>query len=161
MKIRLLLALTGLAISFALPTFAQQTNKPDPQLIEQINNTLLKKNADAFNNNDAAAVAALFTEDAVLVTATGPVYGREAIEKYYADAFKALHPKNQISKRDPNSPRFIGTADNIASNGEYSFTVQGKTGEDIQIKGYWSSIVTREGDGWKTRMLTWDVVPDG
>jgi hypothetical protein len=31
MKIRLL-ALAGLAISFALPTFAQQTSTPDPQL---------------------------------------------------------------------------------------------------------------------------------
>jgi hypothetical protein len=30
MKIRLLLALAGLAIGFALPAFAQQTNTPDP-----------------------------------------------------------------------------------------------------------------------------------
>jgi hypothetical protein len=35
MKIRLL-ALVGLAISFALPTFAQQTNTPDPKLRDQI-----------------------------------------------------------------------------------------------------------------------------
>jgi len=32
MKIRLLLALVGLAISFALPTLAQQKDAPDPQL---------------------------------------------------------------------------------------------------------------------------------
>jgi hypothetical protein len=32
MKIRLLGAFVGLAISLALPTFAQQTNTPDPQL---------------------------------------------------------------------------------------------------------------------------------
>jgi hypothetical protein len=32
MKMRLLGALVGLAISFALPTFAQQTNTPDPQM---------------------------------------------------------------------------------------------------------------------------------
>jgi hypothetical protein len=31
MKIRLVVSLVGLAISFSLPTFAQQTNKPDPQ----------------------------------------------------------------------------------------------------------------------------------
>jgi hypothetical protein len=36
MKIRLLLALVGLAISFALSTFAQQTNTPDPQLRQQL-----------------------------------------------------------------------------------------------------------------------------
>jgi hypothetical protein len=36
MKIRLLLALVGLALGFALPAFAQQTNAPDPQLHRQI-----------------------------------------------------------------------------------------------------------------------------
>jgi len=36
MKTRILGALVGLAISFALPTFAQQTNTPDPQLREQL-----------------------------------------------------------------------------------------------------------------------------
>ena len=35
MKIYLILTLAGLAISFALPTFAQQTNKPEPQLAAQ------------------------------------------------------------------------------------------------------------------------------
>jgi hypothetical protein len=35
-KTRLLGALVGLAITFALPTFAQQTNAPNPQLREQM-----------------------------------------------------------------------------------------------------------------------------
>ena len=34
MRIRFLFALVGLAISFALPSFAQQTNRPDPELRE-------------------------------------------------------------------------------------------------------------------------------
>jgi len=36
MKIRSLLALVGLALGFALPAFAQQTNGPGPQLHQQI-----------------------------------------------------------------------------------------------------------------------------
>jgi hypothetical protein len=36
MKIRFLLALVGLAISFALPTLAQQTSTPDPELRQKI-----------------------------------------------------------------------------------------------------------------------------
>ena len=63
MKIRFLLALVGLAISFALPTFAQQNDTAASQIDEQI----VKKLDVAFNNGDAAAVAALFTEDAVWV----------------------------------------------------------------------------------------------
>jgi uncharacterized protein (TIGR02246 family) len=48
----------------------------------------LKKLNDAWNNNDASALAALFTKDAVLVNDTGPIYGRDAIEKTYADLFQ-------------------------------------------------------------------------
>jgi hypothetical protein len=36
MKTRLLLAVVGLAIGSALPTFAQQTNKPDAQLRQKL-----------------------------------------------------------------------------------------------------------------------------
>jgi hypothetical protein len=41
MKIRSLLALVGLAISFPLPTLAQQTNTPDPQLRQALGQTAL------------------------------------------------------------------------------------------------------------------------
>jgi ketosteroid isomerase-like protein len=69
-----------LAISFALPAFAQQTNSPDPQLRQKLLD-VIAKHANAMNKNDAAAVAAFFTEDAVLLTDQGPIYGREASEK--------------------------------------------------------------------------------
>jgi ketosteroid isomerase-like protein len=56
-------------------SFAQEKTV-DPQIIEQLN-ALTKKYIDAVDNNDAAALAALFTEDAVMVTDTaGPFYGR-------------------------------------------------------------------------------------
>jgi ketosteroid isomerase-like protein len=47
----------------------------DPQIIEQLD-PIARKYEEAVNNNDAAAVAALFTEDAVFVADTGPIYGR-------------------------------------------------------------------------------------
>jgi hypothetical protein len=56
MKIRLLVALAGLAISYALPTFAQKTNTPDPQLRQQII-AFLEKFNNAWNNNDPVALA--------------------------------------------------------------------------------------------------------
>ena len=79
MKKRLIVATLGMAISFALPTFAQQTNTPDPQLRQKLLE-LAKNFEEAWNNNDASALAALFTEDAVLVNDSGPVNGREAIK---------------------------------------------------------------------------------
>jgi nuclear transport factor 2 (NTF2) superfamily protein len=84
MKIRLIVAILGLAISFAVPAFAQQKDTAASQIDEQI----VKKFDEAFNNGDAAAVAALYTEDAVQVTPQGPVFGREAIEKLLTGVFQ-------------------------------------------------------------------------
>jgi hypothetical protein len=61
MKIRSIVTLVGLAISLALQAFAEQTNTPNPQLREALA-AYDKKYDEAFNNNDAAAVAALYTE---------------------------------------------------------------------------------------------------
>jgi type II secretory pathway pseudopilin PulG len=94
MKIRLVVALIGLTISFAVPAFAQQKDTVDTQIIEQLA-ALDQEYDEAFNNGDAVAMAATFTEDAVLVNDTGPVYGREAIGKYYADLFKRVHFSDQ------------------------------------------------------------------
>jgi hypothetical protein len=107
MKVPLIVALVGLAISFALPIFAQQTNTPDPQLRLALDD-LFKRETEAYNDNDAAAIAATFTEDAVLVTTQGPIYGREAIEKHSAGVFQKLHFSNHIGKPDQYSPHIIG-----------------------------------------------------
>jgi uncharacterized protein (TIGR02246 family) len=157
MKIRLLFALVGLAISFTLPIFGQETNKPDPQSRERLI-TLIKAHTDALDKNDAAAVAANFTEDAVLVEQDGPFFGREAIEKLWADRFKQVHFSNSQVTVDEDSPHIIGTdGKRMWATGAWSETIQGEKFGPTQIKGYWS--VIREGDDWKIRMLTTNVTP--
>ena len=152
MKIRSLLTLVGFAISFAAPTSAQQTNTPDPQLRQRYI-AIVKKYDDALNKNDAAAVAALFTEDGVFMTDRGPVIGRPAIEKYHADLFKQFHFSNSLITVDEDSPHMIGTASNeLWATGAWSATIQGQNFGPIQIKTYWS--VIREGDDWNIRMLS-------
>jgi ketosteroid isomerase-like protein len=149
MKIRLVVALVGLAISFAVPAFAQQKDATDSQIRQQLD-TLGQKYDEAFNNGDAAALAATFTGDAVLVNDTGPVYGREAIEKYYADLFQKVHLSNWLTTIDQNSPHVIGTAGNeMWETGEWSGTIQGQNFGPIHSKGYVSSIAVREGDIWE------------
>ena len=155
---RLFLALIGLAISFALPTFAQQKGAVDPQTLQQFD-AGAKKYDDAVNNNDAAAVAAFFTEDAIFVTHTGPLYGRQAIKNQFAELYKRWHHSNHTTKIDPNSLRIVGTADNIAYNGEWSETNQAENGKPFQLKGYFSCIAVREGDAWKIWILTSNITP--
>jgi uncharacterized protein (TIGR02246 family) len=73
------------------------------------------------NKNDAVAVAAFFTEDAVLVNDSGPVYGRKAIEKSFVDFFQGWRVNDHVTKRDQYSPHIIETSGDTAwSNGEWS-----------------------------------------
>jgi ketosteroid isomerase-like protein len=159
MKIRLLLTLAGLVIAFGSPAIAQQTNAPDSQLREQLV-AFVTKYEEAINNGDAAAAAAFFAEDAVLVNDTGPVYGQEAIEKYYAGMFQNVHFSNYTITVGQNSPQIMGKAgDEAWSTGAWSSTVRGQNFGPVEQKGYWSVIDTREGDATKIRMLTWNITP--
>jgi uncharacterized protein (TIGR02246 family) len=156
-KIRLLFALVGLAISFALPTFAQRKTAPDPQLRQKLLD-VIANHAGAINKNDAAAAAACFTQDAVYVTDRGPVNGAEAIEKWYAGLFKKVQFTYYVITIDQDSPHVIGTAGNeIWATGGWSSTYKGENFGPIQTKGYWS--VIRVGDDWKIRMLTSNSTP--
>jgi ketosteroid isomerase-like protein len=105
-------------------------------------------------------LAPLYTEDAVLVNDTGPIYGREAIVKHWADVFKQVHFSNHLDKADQNSPHIIGTAGNEAwSNGEWTVTLKGQNFGPVEAKGNWLEIYRREGDTWKKRLDMWNVTP--
>jgi ketosteroid isomerase-like protein len=158
-KIRLLIAVAGLAISFVLPTFAQQKDTPDPQLREAIV-AIHKKYDDAFNQGDAVALATLYTEDAVEVTDTGLIYGREAIQKHYADVFQKVHFSNHLARTDEKLPYIIGADGNeMWAAGEWSSTIKGQNFGPIDAKGYWSAVFGRENGVWKKRWLTFNSSP--
>ena len=92
---RLLLTLQGLAIGFAVSALAQWKDTADPRVAQQLvsfyDSALRTKYDEAFNAKDAVALAALFTEDAVLVAPEGLFPGRQDIEKRYAGMFKRSH----------------------------------------------------------------------
>jgi ketosteroid isomerase-like protein len=157
MKIRFLFAFIGLAISFALPTFAQQKDTPDPQLREKLV-AAIKKHTDALDKSDAAAVAANFTEDAVNVEQDGPTFGRAAIEKLWADRFQKVQFSNNIVTPDEYSPHISADGKLMWATGTWSATIQGKGWGPKDIKGYFT--VIREGDDWKILNLTNNVTPE-
>jgi ketosteroid isomerase-like protein len=102
-----------------------------------------------------------YTRDAVFLTPTGPVTGRQAIKRWNADVLQQLHPKKRAGKVDGKALHVIGTAGNeLWATGEWSETGQGKNGEPLPIKGYWSAIYVREGGDWKVRMAETNTTPD-
>jgi uncharacterized protein (TIGR02246 family) len=113
---------------------------------------------DALDKNDTAAVAAVFTENGILVTPDGTFSGREAIEKYYEGVFKQVQLSNNLAPVDDDSPHIIGTdGKEMWATGKYSLTVKGQNFGPVEVKGYWS--VIREGDDWKIRMLAFNSAP--
>ncbi len=108
-----------------------------------------------FNKGDAAVIAASSTPDAVLVMENGPLYGRQAIEKWLEGLFQNVRFSNHLTKADQTAPPTLSKAGNEAWwFGEWSTTVQGQNGPMQQAKGYWSAVHVRDGDAWKTCMLT-------
>ena len=149
MKIRLLLTLAGFAIIFTLPAFAQQKATVDPQIEQQIR-ALMSKYDNAINRHDAAAVAALYTQDGVSGTSGMPhfgnFHGRQAIEKGYAQFLQSYHMNNHITSVN----RVSAVGNEIRSTGRWS-AIDYDYGITTNHEGYYSSIVVSEGGTWKIR----------
>jgi uncharacterized protein (TIGR02246 family) len=113
MKRRLVFALTGLAISLAVPTFAQQNGTAVSKIVQQIR-ALAIRYEEAYNKHDPPGVAALFTEDGVRVTATGTCYDRPAIEKSFAKYdFQRWHVTDLYKRLD----RVIMVGNEVSAHG--------------------------------------------
>jgi uncharacterized protein (TIGR02246 family) len=152
MKIRLVVALVGLAISSALPTFAQQKDTADPKTAEQIR-ALEMKYDEAFNRSESGALAALYTDDAVRVTPHGTLSGRQAIAKDYAErVFQRYQCHNYIRKGD----WIIAVGNDVRANGKWSCAFHDTDDRDKHIDGHYSWVLVREGDTWKIRRDTGD-----
>jgi hypothetical protein len=76
-------------------------------------------------------------------------YGRQAIEKRYADTFQQWPITTFIGQRS----QLNGIDNAVWGAGQWWSTLQSQTGP-VFVRGYWSAIYVREGDAWKIRMLT-------
>jgi uncharacterized protein (TIGR02246 family) len=171
-------SLVALAIGFALPTLAQQTNtSPAPAVnataqqedtvnpqtaqqedtvdakIAQLIRLLAVKFDEAFNKGDATALAAFYTDDAVYTTADGATYtGRHAIESKYALLdFQQDHCTNLLTKVD----RVIAIGDEVGSIGTWGCAFQWN-GDTNNVEGHYSTVLVHEGGAWKIQRSTFD-----
>jgi ketosteroid isomerase-like protein len=137
MKIRFLV-LVSLALSFALPTYAQEQRAVDPEVRKQIE-AASAQFQDAYNKHDTAALAALLAQTAVEVRSSqGLAIGREAIVKRFEGDF-ARNPSKMVNEIVEIYP--IGN--DICAI--FDTTVGATKGQAV-------TIYIREGDGWKIRM---------
>jgi uncharacterized protein (TIGR02246 family) len=151
MKIRSAIALVGLAIGFAFPIFAQEQSAVDPKTRQEIEAVLMQI-GEAYNKHDAAAVAALYTHDAVRVDnpsgfGRALIVGRKAIEKLLETDFTGSWSS---SPRVGKLVQMYAFEDSIASISEWS---------KAQYNGHSVQIFVRDPDTWKIRMEYNSVAP--
>jgi ketosteroid isomerase-like protein len=139
MKTRLLFIIAGSIIGFALPTFAQEQNRVDPEVRQEIEAVLMEF-GDAFKR-DAAAIAALYTQNAIRLESwwSEGGLGQQAIEKSYA---------GMLASGPANSSARLFRSYAIGND----MCVITKDSEGALWKGYKTWICVRDADEWKIRM---------
>ena len=152
MRILLRLTLVGLAITFALPSVAQEKEdvKPfaftaipaGPQLVQQIE-AINQRFDEAFNKHDAAAVGALYTVNAVQTTPGPSFSGREAIQGYMTDLFQRHNPTGRVTKMS----YVYAFGGDICAIGGWAVTIDGTK----EFGGYLVNVYTQAGSSWKIR----------
>jgi uncharacterized protein (TIGR02246 family) len=142
--------LVGLAIALALPAAAQQMKCDGPQDACQAIEEIGSKYIAAEGNHDAAAIAALYTSDGILVPEGPIVTGRDEIEKLYSDFYKTVRVSNPTVSVDQ-----VHIHGNMAWGlGSYSEKRTGSDKTSRMIHGHWSAVWLEDGGAWKLRMLT-------
>jgi uncharacterized protein (TIGR02246 family) len=143
MKTRSVIALVGLAISFALPIFAQEQGAVDPEVRQQIE-AAVKQHEEAYNKYDAAAYAALYTPDAIEVLSWqsegGATVGRQAIEKMAAAEFASFPAKQSF------------TLVQVYAIGSEICAISEFIHYHLGVKGHLVTIYVRDADDWKIRL---------
>jgi ketosteroid isomerase-like protein len=138
-----------LVVGLVLSAAAQQSDQDARSAAEAI----LKAYNKGLLERDAAALAALYTEDAVIFSSNGPISGRPAIEKSLAAAFGRYRP--DPSKLD----RAVALGNDVmVRGGSWSGSYPGENGEaPVLLKGYWTATDVRDGPTWKIRMEMWNL----
>jgi len=126
---------------------------PDREADKQAIDRLVKASVQAFNDRDAAAIAANWTEEGEYVRNDGvPVHGRAEIQKGYAEFFKTLKGKPTLDLQTDNL-RFT-SADTALS--EVTLRLKNEQGQLI-ASSWRNTLLVREGGQWKVALVQeWD-----
>ncbi len=152
-----LVLLTVLVLVFVGVSFMKAQDKatkgPDHEPDKLAIDGLIKASVQAFNNRDAAAVAANWTSEGEYIRNNGEsVQGRSNIEKGYAEFFKTLKGKQTLEVQTDNN-RFT-SADSALSQ----VTLRLKNEQGELIGSIWrNTMLVREGGQWKVAVVQeWD-----
>ena len=151
-------AVVLLLVAVAVPAFGQQPPTGDEDMIK-VRQELTNKFAAAVANKDvAAAVAELYTPDAILqsLCPESPLaFGRNDYAKRLESALKSGFRDYSGKVKEAH---LLG--DGVAwTTGSYTFTTMNKEGMPEQAHGNWIDMLRREGNQWKVRFHAYARTP--
>jgi uncharacterized protein (TIGR02246 family) len=157
MKIRAL-AVAVLMSGAAFPAIGQQISAADEEMMK-IRQALTDKFGAAVAKKDiAAAVADLYTSDAVLQSLcpeSARAFGREGYQKRVEAALKSGFRDYSGKVKEAHLLN-----DGLAwTTGAYTFTVNDKDGKAEQARGNWIDMLKREGNEWKVSFQAYARTP--
>jgi uncharacterized protein (TIGR02246 family) len=123
--------------------------------LDQIRQAIGQGNAkfgDGFHQGDAAAVAALYTEDATLLPPNlDTIKGKQGIEAFWAGAMQMGIKEVVLSTVD-----LIGMGDFVCEIGKYKLTIQPPGQDAFEDNGKYLVIWKQEGGVWKLHIDIWN-----
>ena len=153
----LLLGLAGMsaaAVGHGGDALAQQTSAAGRPDVDQAVKAFITKYLDAYNRKDAAGVAALYTEDGLLVP-PGPITtGKQNIEK----AWRAVFDAGRTGLRyDIHQVQAEGNI--VWSVGQFTVMVPDESGVLQERQGNFANVYQWEGDVLKFRVHAFSFLP--
>ena len=140
--------LSLLVLTLAVPFLVSCTTAPPPDTTaedSQAINAVRKQFTDAFNQGDAAAVAALFIEEANLLPPNNQIVtGRESIQEFFQSFYDAGGRDLRLTVIDLHV-----SGDMAHDVGKYTLTIKPEEGEAISDSGKFVTIWKRENATWK------------
>lgn len=137
-----------------------ETAALDTAAVRAAIDTLRQDYLEAYNAGDAAALATLYTEDAVFLPADAPpVDGRDSIRAHWEREL-AAGPALEVESHEviPLSPSWA------SSGGLYRVTVTPEGAEEpVTVRGSYLLLFRNTGEGWKLfrHSATYDSMPPG
>src|SRR5262245_47962649 len=140
------LLVPSLVIGLATSAIGQQNV---PQTDQEAAREIHVQFTTAFNRQDAAALAALFSEDGIRITPQGIIQGRDAIHK---DSDKRFQSRFHDLSITPLIVRAL--SDSVWEAGEWTMKIG-----DQPVRGYFAMTLVRDGNSFKIRDDTFNIAP--
>ena len=123
---------------------------------EEVRKAITKANTkfvDELRKGNVKGVAALYTEDAVLLPPNSEkVHGRKGTETFWGGAISQLGLKDATLTTD----ELIGSGDTYTELGSYTLKMQPRGQKPLEDKGKYAVVWKKTDDGWKLHRDIWN-----